>query len=181
MGGESPAVSHCSLDETKSWLYSNRDQLGQIQEAEAPAHGYSCTEQPHPALRQLRVASPTRGQRMLCESQLYISPQSLAQGPKPTVSVLAHCCSGSTLWVQLHATQLHPFASSLISHALGTVARYKRTRTAADGDWHDATLAMDLDGTRHPLKREQSPEESRSKIPSEYVYRCRHRQNNSLP
>ena len=56
----------------------------------------------------------------------------------------------------------------------------KRTRTAADGDLHDATLAMDLDGTRHPLKREQSPEESRSKIPSEYVYRCRHRQNNSL-
>ena len=35
-----------------------------------------------------------------------LSPQSLAQGPKPTVSVLAHCCS--TLWVQLHATQLHP-------------------------------------------------------------------------
>ena len=28
----------------------------------------------------------------------------------------------------------------------------KRTRTAADGDMHDATLAMDLDGTRHPLK-----------------------------
>ena len=36
-----------------------------------------------------------------------LSPQSLAQGPKPTVSVLAHCCC-STLWVQLHATQLHP-------------------------------------------------------------------------
>jgi hypothetical protein len=35
-----------------------------------------------------------------------LSPQSLAQGRKPTVSVLAHCCS--TLWVQLHATQLHP-------------------------------------------------------------------------
>ena len=34
----------------------------------------------------------------------------------------------------------------------------KRTRTAADGEKHDATLAMDLDGTRHPLKREQSPE-----------------------
>ena len=28
----------------------------------------------------------------------------------------------------------------------------KRTRTAADGEKHDATLAMDLDGTRHPLK-----------------------------
>ncbi len=25
-------------------------------------------------------------------------------------------------------------------------------RTAADGDWHDATLAMNSDGTRHPLK-----------------------------
>ena len=32
----------------------------------------------------------------------------------------------------------------------------KRTRTAADGEKHDATLAMDLDGTRHPLK-EQLP------------------------
>ncbi len=29
----------------------------------------------------------------------------------------------------------------------------KRTRTAADGDWHDATvtLAMNSDGTSHPL------------------------------
>jgi hypothetical protein len=55
----------------------------------------------------------------------------------------------------------------------------KMMKTAADGYWHDATLAMDLDGTRHPLK-EQPPDKSRSKIPSEYVYRCRHRQNNSL-
>ncbi len=31
----------------------------------------------------------------------------------------------------------------------------KRSRTAADGDWHDATLAMDLDGTRHPMKKNQ--------------------------
>ena len=41
-----------------------------------------------------------------------LSPQSLAQGPKPTVSVLAHCCC-STLWVQLHSTQLHPSPRSL--------------------------------------------------------------------
>ncbi len=32
-------------------------------------------------------------------------------------------------------------------------AKRTRTVTAADGDMHDATLAMDLDGTRHPLKR----------------------------
>jgi hypothetical protein len=33
-------------------------------------------------------------------------------------------------------------------------APQKRTRTAADGDMHDATLEMDLDGTRHPLKND---------------------------
>ena len=66
----------------------------------------------------------------------------------------------------------------------------KRTRTAADGDMHDATLAMDLDGTRHPLKEpceapieneeEPRPDNSGYKMLSEYVYRCRHRQNISL-
>ena len=29
---------------------------------------------------------------------------------------------------------------------------FKRTRTAADGDKHRASLAMNSDGTRHPLK-----------------------------
>ena len=38
-----------------------------------------------------------------------------------------------------------------VSNSAGTLVR-KMTRTAADGDMHDATLAMDLDGTRHPLK-----------------------------
>ena len=50
-----------------------------------------------------------------------LSPQSLAQGPKPTVSVLAHCCS--TLWVQLHATQLHPSPRlSSLSHWVQSLA-----------------------------------------------------------
>jgi len=50
-----------------------------------------------------------------------LSPQSLAQGPKPTVSVLAHCCS--TLWVQLHATQLHPSPRlSSLSHRVQSLA-----------------------------------------------------------
>ena len=53
-----------------------------------------------------------------------LSPQSLAQGPKPTVSVLAHCCRGcSTLWVQLHATQLHPSPRlSSLSHWVQSLA-----------------------------------------------------------
>jgi len=51
-----------------------------------------------------------------------LSPQSLAQGPKPTVSVLAHCCC-STLWVQLHATQLHPSPRlSSLSHWVQSLA-----------------------------------------------------------
>ena len=41
-------------------------------------------------------------------------------------------------------------SSRLLSYAT------KKTRTAADGDMHDATLAMDLDGTRHPLKEQRS-------------------------
>ena len=51
-----------------------------------------------------------------------LSPQSLAQGPKPTVSVLAHCLLDALGTVARYATA--PIASSLISHALGTVARY---------------------------------------------------------
>jgi hypothetical protein len=51
-----------------------------------------------------------------------LSPQSLAQGPKPTVSVLAHCCCW-TLWVQLHATQLHPSPRlSSLSHWVQSLA-----------------------------------------------------------
>ena len=51
-----------------------------------------------------------------------LSPQSLAQGPKPTVSVLAHSCC-STLWVQLHATQLHPSPRlSSLSHWVQSLA-----------------------------------------------------------
>jgi hypothetical protein len=52
---------------------------------------------------------------MLCESQ---APVSCAEA---TVSVLAQCCS--TLWVQLHATQLHPSPRlSSLSHWVQSLA-----------------------------------------------------------
>ena len=78
--------------------------------------GTVAAEQPHPALRQL--ASPTRGQRMLCESQPPVS----CAGAK------AHGLSARALLLDALGTVARyataPIASSLISHALGTVARY---------------------------------------------------------
>ena len=43
-------------------------------------------------------------------------------------------------------------AESLLEMASLAAVITKKIRTAADGEKHDATLAMDLDGTRHPLK-----------------------------
>ena len=69
---------------------------------------------------QLFVSSHLLLAASACSASL--SPQSLAQGPKPAVSVLAHCCC-STLWVQLHATQLHPSPRlSSLSHWVQSLA-----------------------------------------------------------
>jgi hypothetical protein len=62
-----------------------------------------------------------------------------------------HWSRGTVRTTYRHFNALH--ASLPGNHGYAAVRQgWKRTGTAADGDKHRASLAMDLDGTRHPLK-----------------------------